>query len=153
MSETSRTVGPNDHLTLHYRLSLVDEAVEVVSTFDGRPATLQLGCGQLAAPLEACLLGLPEGAEQRFELAPDSAYGSRHPDMIQSFSRTVFDANTDAAADGGYQPGDIVSFRGAGGEQVAGVLKAIDEQRVVMDFNHPLAGRSLAFDVRILGIL
>ncbi len=146
-------VGPDSHLTLHYRVCLPATDTEVISTFGARPATLQLGLGQLAEPLEALLVGLPESTEQIFELGPGQAYGERHPDMVQTFSREVFDANVGSGADGQFEPGDPVDFNGPNGERVAGVLKSLSGESVVVDFNHPLAGQAVVFEVQILGVL
>ncbi|MEZ5649667.1 MAG: FKBP-type peptidyl-prolyl cis-trans isomerase [Burkholderiaceae bacterium] len=153
MDEQPITIGPQAHLTLHYRVALADGGAEVISTFGGRPATLQLGCGQLAEALEQRLIGLNEGDERHFDLAEGEAFGQRHPGLLQSFTREFFDAHAHEETEAGYVPGDIVRIRGDGGEQVAGVIKTIDAQRVVMDFNHPLAGRAIVFDVRVLGVL
>jgi FKBP-type peptidyl-prolyl cis-trans isomerase SlpA len=146
-------IEPGSHVTLHYRLAVQSEGVErdVVSTFDGRAATLQVGAGQLAAALEQRLLGLAEGAEARFELAPGEAYGQRNPALVQTLSRAAFDANAEPGES--YAPGDIVQFRAPGGEGFSGVLKAHDASRVVVDFNHPLAGLPLRFAVRVIGVL
>jgi FKBP-type peptidyl-prolyl cis-trans isomerase SlpA len=156
-------VKPDSHLTLHYRVSLLDGGADakspgdtqsvIVNTFDSRPATLQLGQGQLADALESRLLGLPEASSHRFELVAGEAYGQRSPDLVQSISRALFDANVDTDSDGAFEPGDPVQINGPGGERVAGVLKAIDASAVVVDFNHPLADRAVVFEVEILGVL
>jgi FKBP-type peptidyl-prolyl cis-trans isomerase SlpA len=146
-------IAPDSHVTLHYRLAaLVDGAErEVVSTLGGRPATLQLGGGHLAAPLEARLQGLGEGEEASFELDAAEAFGERSAQLVQTLARSVFD--THAGADAGLAPGDVVEFNGADGARVAGVVKEMGAQRVVVDFNHPLAGMPVRFFVRVIGVL
>lgn len=146
-------IAPDSHVTLHYRLAaLVDGAErEVICTHGGHPATLQLGGGHLAAPLEAKLVGLEEGQEASFELPPAEGFGERNPQLVQVLSRATFDANADAGAD--YAAGDVVEFNRPDGGRVAGVLKGRDERRVVVDFNHPLAGVPLRFSVRVVGVL
>ena len=121
-----------------------------MNTFAGRPATLQLGIGQLAESLENKLLGLLEGTHQTFELAPEIAFGLRNPQMIQRVSRAMLDSNSQ---DSDYQPGDLVDFPSPDGGRFAGVLKEIDTQSALFDFNHPLAGRALRFEVKLLGVL
>jgi len=146
-------IAPESHVTLHYRLAaLVDGAErEVISTHGGHPATLQLGGGHLAASLEARLLGLAEGDEASFELAPAEAFGERNSQLVQALSRAAFDANAEAGSD--YAPGDVVEFKRPDGGRVAGVLKERDGRRVVVDFNHPLAGMPVRFSVRVIGVL
>ena len=144
-------VALDSHLTLHYRLTLSDLGADLISTFGGKPATLQLGIGQLAEPLERCLLGLTEGDRKRFELPQGEAFGPRNPELIQRLSRAVFDAHTTPGT--AYEPGDLVELPAPGGGRYAGVLKEITDQSVLFDFNHPLAGQALDFEVEILGVL
>jgi FKBP-type peptidyl-prolyl cis-trans isomerase SlpA len=144
------------HVTLHYRLAVLpgDGAADerdVVSTFDGHAATLQVGAGQLATPLEQRLLGLAEGTQAQFDLAPGEGYGERNPDLVQTLHRAVFDANAEPGEN--YAPGDIVQFRAPDGRGFSGVLKVHGDEQVVVDFNHPLAGLPLRFAVRVIGVL
>jgi FKBP-type peptidyl-prolyl cis-trans isomerase SlpA len=138
------------YLTLHYRLTSVD-GVDMISTFHQSPATLQLGKGQLAPFLEECLMGLPEDAHQTFDLPPEKAFGPRNPELIRRVSRATLDENSPYDAD--YKIGDLVDFSAPGGGRFAGVLREIDEQGALFDFNHPLAGQSVRFEVKIIGIL
>jgi FKBP-type peptidyl-prolyl cis-trans isomerase SlpA len=70
---------------------------------------------------------------------------------VQTLSRATFDAN--AGPDVDYAPGDVVEFNRPDGGRLAGVLKERDARRVVIDFNHPLAGMPLRFSVRVIGVL
>jgi len=127
------------------------DGTDIVSTFDEGPATLQLGTGQLAPFLEACLLGLPEGTRQSFDLPPERAFGPRNPDLIQRVSRATLDENS--SSDEQYAIGDLVEFAAPGGGRFAGVLREIDAEGALFDFNHPLAGQPVKFEVKIIGIL
>lgn len=151
MSNTPQpVVTASTFLTLHYRLSTLD-GHSLVSTFDDNPATVQLGSGQLAAFLESCLIGLPEGAHQTFELEPEQAFGPRNPEMLQRVSIATLRDNSDP--DQVYEVGDLVDFAAPGGGQFAGVLLEMGEQDALFDFNHPLAGQAVKFEVRIIGVL
>ena len=138
------------YLTLHYRLACLD-GTDIVSTFGESPATLQLGMGQLAPFLEACLIGLREGAQQSFELPPERAFGPRNPDLIQRVTRSTLDENS--SSDQQYMVGDLVEFAAPGGGRFAGVLREIDADGALFDFNHPLAGQPVRFEVKIIGIM
>lgn len=143
-------VTESAYLTLHYRLASMD-GTDIISTFHENPATLQLGTGQLAPFLETCLLGLPEGAHQTFELAPEKAFGPRNPELLQHVSRATLDENSNFGEE--YAIGDLVDFAAPSGGRFAGILRAIDDEKALFDFNHPLAGQPVKFEVKIIGIL
>ena len=143
-------VVPGAYLTLHYRLASLD-GNDIVTTFNGNPATLQLGSGQLAPFLEACLLGLPEGAEESFTLTPEQSFGDRNPDLVQRVSRDTLAENSQFGEE--YKMGDVVEFAAPKGGRFAGVLLEMNDEDALFDFNHPLSGQTLKFDVRIIGIL
>lgn len=143
-------VAETAYLTLHYRLASQD-GEDIVSTFSGNPATLQLGNGQLAPFLEACLIGLEEAAHQTFALPPERAFGPRNPDLFQRVSRATLEENS--APGEGYAIGDLVEFAAPDGGQFAGVLRELNSDTALFDFNHPLAGQALQFEVNIIGIL
>ena len=85
-------VKPGSHVTLHYRLALEDGA-DIVNTFADKPATLLLGAGHLAPPLEDILLGLKVGHHSTFQLTPGQAFGPRNPEMIQCVSLATLREN------------------------------------------------------------
>jgi FKBP-type peptidyl-prolyl cis-trans isomerase SlpA len=138
------------YLTLHYRLATMDDH-DIVTTFQENPATLQLGMGQLAPFLEECLMGLSEGAHQTFELPPERAFGPRNPELIQRVSRATLAQNSQMGEE--YAIGDLVEFAAPGGGRFAGVLREMNTDGALFDFNHPLAGQPVKFEVQIIGIL
>jgi FKBP-type peptidyl-prolyl cis-trans isomerase SlpA len=144
-------VQAGSHLTLHYKVSLADSGVDVISTFGDRPATLTLGLGQWVEPLERCLIGMAEGDGAVFELAPEQAFGARNPELLQRLARSLLAAHRKAGAE--LAPGDLLDFPAPGGGRYAGVVKEVDERGALLDFNHPLAGQPIRFEVRILGVL
>ncbi|MES2832799.1 MAG: peptidylprolyl isomerase [Pseudomonadota bacterium] len=145
-----RIVSEGAFITLHYRLATVD-GIDIVTTFNDNPATLQLGQGQLSPLLEACLLGLAEGATTTFELGAEAAFGPRNPDLVQRVSKATLQENS--AIGEAYVVGDLVEFAAPAGGRFAGVLREIDADGALFDFNHPLAGRPVNFTVQIIGIL
>ena len=109
-SEPAR-VGPQSFLTLHYRLSLPENGADVINTFEGKPATLQLGIGQMSEVLENCLVGMADGEHRIFELPPGEAFGQRNPDLIQRVSNALLERDSLPDDAGTYQPGDLVLCR------------------------------------------
>jgi FKBP-type peptidyl-prolyl cis-trans isomerase SlpA len=144
-------VQPDSFLTLHYRISLADGQKPVIDTFAERPATLQMGTGQLAQPLESNLLGLREGERRLFKLGAGEAFGPRNPELLQRIRRDLFD--THAARDEAFFPGDLIDFPRPDGGRYAGVLKEMHPDHVLVDFNHPLAGRAIDFEVEVISVL
>ncbi len=148
-------VQPGAFLTLHYRLS--GPVGEAISTFEGKPATLTLGGGQLSPALEQCLIGLEEGAQQSFELPAGAAFGERSPSMQQWLDAKELRAMGEPDED--YAVGDVVQFPTPDGQgKFAGVVLALREnagqlEAVQFDFNHPLAGQPVRFDVQVIGVL
>ncbi|POP53853.1 FKBP-type peptidyl-prolyl cis-trans isomerase [Zhongshania marina] len=143
MTNTSITEGSK--ISLHFSLSIVD-GDEVDSTFGGKPATFVFGDGSLLPGVEAKLLGLTTGAKETFTLAPEDSFGQRNPANIQRFPRSQF------GADMVLEEGLVISFADAARAELPGVVSEIGEDHVMVDFNHPLAGRNLAFRVEILSV-
>ncbi|MFM7847025.1 MAG: peptidylprolyl isomerase [Rubrivivax sp.] len=145
------TVQPGSFLTLHYRLAGFDGA-DVINTFHDKPATLSLGTGQLAPAMEARLMGLTEGTRRSFELAAGEAFGQRNPDLLQRVKLALLHELGDA--DTRYDVGDVVQFPTPDGQAgYAGVVREVGEDWLLFDFNHPLAGQPVRFEVQVLGVL
>ena len=145
------TVEPGSFLTLHYRLS--GPQGDVVSTFGGPPATLSLGSGQLSPAVERRLLGLEEGARASFDMPAGEAFGERNPDMIQWLARQELDELGDPQEQ--YAVGDVIQLPTPDGQgQFGAVVQAVrDDGALRLDFNHPLAGLPVTFEVQVIGIL
>ena len=145
------TIQSGSFLTLHYRLAGPDGA-DVINTFHDKPATLSLGTGQLAPAMEARLIGLAEGARQTFELVPGEAFGERNPELLQRVKLSLLHELGDPDAE--YGVGDVVQFPTPDGQGAyAGVVREVGPDWLLFDFNHPLAGQSVRFEVQVLGVL
>ena len=139
-------VSPQSRVTLHLALTLEDGTV-AESTFGAEPFTFTMGDGSLVRGLEIALYGLVPGARQRLQLDPEQTWGMRDPGRIHHVPRAAFDAGLELA------PGVIVGFETPADEEVAGTVLEVGEQDVVVDFNHPLAGHSVIYDVEILDVV
>lgn len=139
-------VKADSFVTLHYRLCDGD-GFEFINTFTSKPATLQMGVGQLAPPLEACLLGMGEGTRQIFALEPDEAFGKRSDDMVRRVARSEIPDTVSAELHA------QVDFMAENGTKFSGLIRQIDHDSVLLDFNHPLAGKHLSFEAQVIGVL
>jgi FKBP-type peptidyl-prolyl cis-trans isomerase SlpA len=145
------SVHPGSFLTLHYRLAGPDGA-DIVNTFADKPATLSLGTGELAPAMESRLIGLAEGTHTSFELGAGEAFGERNAELLQRVKRTLLDQLGDP--DEQYQVGDVVQFPTPDGQGAyAGVVRELGADWLLFDFNHPLAGQPVTFEVQLIGVL
>jgi FKBP-type peptidyl-prolyl cis-trans isomerase SlpA len=143
-------VKSDSFLTLHYRLSFLNGA-DIANTFTDKPATLLMGGGQFSPGLEEALLGMEDGEHRTVHLSPEQGFGLRNPDLVQKISLQTLRQNSDPENE--FVVGDTVEFDAPDGGKYAGTLQSIDESGAWFDFNHPLAGKDMEFEVKIIGIL
>ena len=158
MASTAHRVQPGSFLTLHYRLAGPNG--DIINTFNDKPATLTLGTGELSPAVEKHLIGLQEGAHATFEIPAGEAFGDRNPEMVQWVARTLLEKMGDP--DEEYEVGEVVQFSTPDGlGQYAGSVQRVDQDgdgdgkadAVLFDFNHPLAGQPVTFEIHVIGIL
>lgn len=144
-------VQTGSFLTLHYRLA--GPQGDIINTFTDKPATLSLGSGELSPAMEQRLIGLAEGTHATFELPAGEAFGDRNSDMVQWVARKLLNQLGDPHEQ--YAAGDVVQFPTPDGlgSYAGTVLEVNDEGAVRFDFNHPLAGQPVSFEVRLIGVL
>ncbi|MBN7770499.1 FKBP-type peptidyl-prolyl cis-trans isomerase [Marinobacter daepoensis] len=138
-------IDSGTRVKLHFALKFEDgETVD--TTFDKEPATLEMGDESLPENFEAFLVGLKAGDHETFSVPPEKAFGQHNPNNIQTFKRHEF------SADMVLEPGVVVSFADARQQELPGVIKRVEGDVVDVDFNHPLAGHTLIFEVQIIDV-
>lgn len=143
-------IESHSFLTLHYRLS--GPQGDVINTFADQPATLSLGNGELSPALEQQLLGMEEGTHTTLELPAGVAFGDKNPQMMQWVATKLLAQYGDPLEK--YSPGDVVQFPAPAGEGTyAGAVREVQADRILFDFNHPLAGQPVTFEVKVIGVL
>ena len=154
MTAVKYPISTESTVTLHLSLTLKDGTV-AESTFDGEPLTFTMGDGSLVEGLELGLYGLRSGDCQRLELYPEQHFGLHDPAKVHQMARSEFGTEFGAESDTGIvlQPGVIVGFDTLAGEELSGTVVSLDEATVDVDFNHPLAGRTVIFDVEIIDVV
>jgi FKBP-type peptidyl-prolyl cis-trans isomerase SlpA len=154
MTSTAHRVHTGSFLTLHYRLA--GPGGDIINTFKDKPATLTLGTGELSPAVEKRLVGMQEGTHATFQIPPGEAFGDRNPQMLQWVARSLLDEMGDPHEK--YQVGDVVQFPTPDGmASYAGSVRQVgrggDTEAVLFDFNHPLAGQPVTFEVQLIGVL
>ena len=131
---------------MHFSIKLADGSAAESTKVNNRPAKFVMGDGSLTDNFEKCLLGLTVGESKTFELAPEDAFGQPNPDNIHYVERSRFSADAPA------QVGAIIAFTQPNGAELAGIVREVNGDSVTVDFNHPLAGQTLTFEVEILQV-
>lgn len=137
-------VAAGSLVTLRYRLSC--EGQELVSTMDSKPSTFQLGTGELAPPLEDCLIGMETPGQRSFDLAP-TAFGAHNEQLVRKLARSEF------PPDARLEVGEAVTMAIQPGQQASGLIRAVAADSVLVDLNHPLAGKTVRFEVDVIGVI
>lgn len=137
-------IGQNTEVTLHFALRL-ENGDTVDSTFDKAPATFKVGDGNLLPGFEASIFGFKAGDKRTVQVLPENAFGQPNPQNVQIIPRSQFQ-NMDLSE------GLLVIFNDAANTELPGVVKAFDDTQVTIDFNHPLAGKTLSFEVEIFEV-
>ncbi len=127
---------------LNFSVSLEDGS-EVDSNFGGEPVSFVVGDGNLLPGFERVLMGMEPGQRHVFTVSPEDAFGQPNDNNVQTVARDHFDDDV------ALEIGLVFSFADAAGGELPGLIVAFDEDEVTVDFNHPLAGRRILFDVQV----
>jgi len=138
-------IAPGTEVTLHFTIELEDGSV-VDSTRERAPATFRVGDGNLLPGFEKALFGFGAGERQRLRILPEQGFGMPNPSNVQRLPRASFNGMA-------LEPGVVVSFADPSQANLPGVIRQVGDERVEVDFNHPLAGHTLYFEVEILSVL
>lgn len=142
----SQTVQHNSKVLVHFTLRLKDGSLAESTYNNGKPALFCLGDGSLSPAIERELEGLSVTDKRTFTLEPEEAFGQTNPDLIHYFSRQQFHQAEKP------EPGTIMLFSAMDGSERPGIIREISGDSVTVDFNHPLAGESVRFDIEVLDI-
>ncbi|WP_076590091.1 FKBP-type peptidyl-prolyl cis-trans isomerase [Vibrio ostreicida] len=139
-------ITQNSAVTLHFTIKMKDGSVADSTHNMGKPAKLVIGDGSLSESFEFCLLGLQTGEKKTIQLKAEDAFGLPNPDHIHYMDRAKF------VGDAEVEIGTVMAFSGPDGMEIPGIIKQIAGDSVTVDFNHPLAGQDVTFEVEILAV-
>ncbi|QKT04346.1 peptidylprolyl isomerase [Ectothiorhodospiraceae bacterium 2226] len=137
-------VGPGSKVAIRYTLALPDGTVADES--GDTPLHFTLGDGTMIQGLEYALYGMHAGEQRCVRIDPRDAFGYRDPHNVHVMSRGTFDAKMPL------EPGTVIGFTTPAGDEVPGTIDAVEGDEVRVDFNHPLAGIEVTFDVEVLEV-
>lgn len=146
MTDTNLSIGPDCEVVMHFDLKLEDGSAADSTRVNNKPAKLVIGDGSLTPNFESCLMGLKAGDKKAFTLPADDAFGMPNPDNIHHMERSRF------ASDMSLEEGMIMAFAQPDGSEIPGIIRSVAGDSVTVDFNHPLAGQTVIFDVEIIDV-
>lgn len=141
-----KRVGEQSELEVQFKLSLLDDTV-VEQTQDDEVFVFQVGDGQFLSKLDELLIGLEEGTRAKFSLMPEDAFGLPDPMNFQTMKKSDFPEEVVLSE------GHVIGFNTPTGEEIPATVYQVKGDEVVMDFNHPLAGEPLLFEVTVVKVL
>ena len=116
------------------------------SSQERQPLEVQVGVGQLIKGFERELMGMSVNQKKSFTLSPEDAYGNRDESLTRDFARSDFPADLEP------QVGMTIGLQTAEGRRMPALITHLEEEKLSVDLNHPLAGESLNFDIEVVGI-
>ena len=137
----NKTVQDNLVVTLDYKLIVEDEMLE--STEDGEPILFIQGIGQIIPGLENALYGMEVGDQKTVVIQPENAYGEYDPESLQDAKKEEFSEEVPLDV------GTFLDLEDDEGDILSAQIIAAEEDTVTLDFNHPLAGKTLTFEITV----
>lgn len=145
MNEGKPAIRANMVVTLDYTLTL-DNGEVADSTQDGRPLRFLAGSGELLPAFEEALLGLTAGDKLSLTLSPEDGYGEYDEEAFEEVDIENFPSRE------GLEPGTAIEVHDADGETYVAYISEVHDDTVILDYNHPLAGETLHFQVTVLEV-
>lgn len=135
-------VQKGDTISVHYTGRLADG--EVFDSSEGRsPLKFTVGAGQMIPGFDAAVVGMAQGEKKTVSIAPDQAYGQRSEECLFDFPRSNVPEGMEV------EVGMQVYMQDNSGNPVPATIVSVGEESLRMDCNHPLAGKTLEFDISI----
>jgi FKBP-type peptidyl-prolyl cis-trans isomerase 2 len=129
---------------VHYRGTLSDGS-EFDSSAGREPLEFEIGSGQVIPGFDAAVIALEPGEKVTVTIPAADAYGDPQPEGLQKFPLTAFPSTPEV--------GWAVELGGPNGERIPATIAAIDGEEVTLDFNHPLAGQDLTFEIELVEVV
>ncbi len=136
-------VKHGDKIKVEYIGKLDDGSIFDSSENHGKPLEFEVGSGQVIKGFDNAVLGMSEGDEKEFKIPPAEAYGQHDPALVQKVPRKIFPHEAELTA------GLIFEAGLPTGEKVPAMIAEIDDSTVTVDLNHPLAGKTLNFKIKL----
>ncbi|RMF09903.1 MAG: peptidylprolyl isomerase [Alphaproteobacteria bacterium] len=135
-----------DRVRVHYT-GRTDQGMEFESSRNREPLEVTLGQGQVIPGFEAALIGMAEGDTKTVTIPEAEAYGPRRPELVHEVPRSDIPPEIEL------EPGRTLLANTPDGNQLRLEVKAVTDETVTVDANHPLAGENLTFDLEMVDVI
>jgi FKBP-type peptidyl-prolyl cis-trans isomerase 2 len=140
-------VGNGDKVKVEYKGTLDDGTVFDSSEAHGEPLEFEVGTGQIIPGFEEAIMGMEEGDEKEFKLEPSEAYGEHNPQLVKAVPRDKMPLDEEP------ETGMMLLTELPNGAKIPAVITEVTKEEVTIDLNHPLAGKTLTFEIKVIGII
>jgi len=140
----SQEIADGKKVKIDYTLRI--DGQEVESSVGKKPLEYVHGQGMLIPGLEVALKGMKAGETKNVSVPPADAYGDMKQEYFREMAKTVFPEGSE------FQVGALIQLEGPNGEVVPALIWEVKEDKVIVNLNHPLAGKTLEFDVKVVSI-
>ena len=139
------SASAGDTVLVHYTGTL-DDGTVFDSSREREPLSFTLGEGQVIPGFDEAVTGMSPGETNKITIPAEQAYGPHRPELVQTVERAQIPPHLPL------EPGNRLEAQGQNGERMILTVLEADENKAVLDANHPLAGRDLTFDLELVGI-
>ena len=149
MTDVEKKISWNSDIVMHFTLYAKDGSIADSTYQYDQPLSFKLKHGVFSSVMENQLIGLGIGGTKKIILPPEDAFGPHHPSNIYNMPIERF---THILSMDQLEPGLIINFDQLNGKQLPGIIRAVEDNEVEVDFNHPLAGETVVFEIKIIDI-
>ena len=140
------SVKKGDKIKVDYEGKLDDGTVFDSSEKHGQPLEFEAGSGKVIKGFDEAVIGMEKDEEKEIKLPPEQAYGKPNDQLVKKVPKDQFPPNVEL------KPGLMLALKAPNGMQMPAKIKEVSDTEVTMDLNHPLAGKTLNFKIKIVGI-
>ena len=140
-------VKKGDKIKVEYEGALEDGTVFDSSNLKGCPLEFEVGSGQLLKKFEEAVVGMNIGEEKKITISPEDGYGEHKSEFLKEISKDYFPADQEI------EPGMFFMMVMQDGRQMPVKISSVSGDIVTVDLNHPLAGKTLIFKIKVIEIL
>tara|TARA_R110002167_G_scaffold14028_1_gene57309 strand:+ start:154 stop:627 length:474 start_codon:yes stop_codon:yes gene_type:complete len=146
MKGESNKIKSNSFVSMDFKIRLKDGTIAEDSTKYNQCFDFQMGQEIFSERFESEVLGLEVGSKKKIMLTPKDGFGEKHPAMIYQMPKSRFPEELDV------EIGSIISFSQPNGTEMPGMITDVTENEATVDFNHPLSGQVIMFEVDIKNV-